>query len=484
MKFRRTAFLAIPLCLVLLALPAAAMAPVPQWHSAKVAPLPSGATGLPDGFLPALSCPSAGNCSAGGAYSDSAGNVQGLLLSEVKGVWKSPTRLLPPSQADADPSLTINALSCATAGNCAAVGSFDDTHSNGQSFVANEINGVWKRAQEVSLPSGAGVSVQNSEVHSVDCWSPGNCSAIGSYLDNTSPTGYAQGLEVNEVRGVWGRARESILPSNANADPYVNINQVACTRGGNCVAVGSYISKGSATEGLVLTETNGVWKSAIAAVLPGNASAFPSGLVSEVACVSSGNCTAIGTYTDASGDVEGMTLTETHSVWRRALPMAMPGGAATNPHAFFYGFGGLDCPSIGNCSAGGQYLVGTSTYEGFFINEVNGTWRPATELLLPTGAQMAGKNGGVVAVSCRSAGNCSAGAAYLDGSSEYQALVVNEVAGRWETGLKVTLPTGNNTVGIDGGVYGLICHAKGPCTATGSYMKTLTNYAGFTVTTS
>jgi len=78
---------------------------------------------------------------------------------------------------------------------------------------------------------------------------------------------------------------------------------------------------------------------------------------------------------------------------------------------------------------------------GFFVNEVKGTWRTATEMALPASAQMAGKNGGVVAVSCRSAGNCSAGAAYLDGSTEYQALVVNEVGGRWETGLKITLPT-------------------------------------------
>jgi len=483
-KFRRTALLAVPISLVMLALPAAAISAAPQWHSAKAASLPSGATGLPDGFLPALSCPSAGNCSAGGSYSDSKGNVQGLLLSEVRGVWKAPTRLVPPPGAAADPSLTINSLSCGTAGNCSAVGSFEDTHSNGQSFVANEVNGKWKRAQAVTLPSNAGTSVQNSEIHSVVCWSPGNCSAIGSYLDNTAPNGYAQGLEVNEVRGVWQRARETVLPADTNIDPYVNINQVACTHAGNCVAVGSYISADNATEGLIVEEVRGSWTSATSAVLPGNASAYPSALLSEVTCVSTNNCTVIGTYTNVSGDVEGMTVTESHGHWARALAMVMPEGAATNPHTFFYGFGGLACSSVGNCSAGGQYLVGTSTYEGFFVNEVKGAWHTATEMALPASAQMAGKNGGVVAVSCRSAGNCSAGAAYVDGSSAYQALVVNEVGGRWETGLKITLPTGNNTVGVDGGIYGLICHAKGPCTATGSYLKTLTNYAGFTVTTS
>jgi hypothetical protein len=483
-KFRRTALLVAPLSLFLLSLPAGATPTSPQWHSAKVVGLPSGATGLPNGFLPALSCPSAGNCSAGGSYSEGSGNVQGLILSEVKGVWKTPTRLPPPSHAAADPSLTINSLSCATAGNCAAVGSFEDTHRSGQSFVANEVHGRWKRAQEVTLPSGAGSSVQNSELHSVDCWSPGNCSAIGSYVDNTSPAGYAQGLEINEVRGVWRGARKTVIPTDANADPFVDINQVACTHAGNCVAVGSYISKDNATEGLIITESGGTWQNATAAVLPGNASAYPSAILSEVTCVSTNNCTAVGTYTDVAGDIEGITENETHAVWARALAMVMPSGAAANPHAFFYGYGGLTCPSIGNCSAGGQYLAGTSSYEGFFVNEVEGTWEPATEMALPAGAQMAGKNGGVVAVSCRSAGNCSAGAAYLDTASEYQALIVNEVRGRWETGQKITLPTGNNTVGVDGGVYGLICHAKGPCTATGSYLKTLTNYEGFTVTTS
>lgn len=482
-KFKHTALLLGPLGLLCLSFPAGASSTAPQWHSARLASLPSGATGLPNGFLPALSCPTAGNCSAGGAYIDKAGKVQGLVLNEVKRVWKKPTRLLPPAHASAAPSLTINSISCASAGNCAAVGRFVDTHSNGQSFVANEVGGVWKRAQEVTLPRGASTTVQNSQVHSVVCWSPGNCSGVGSYFDDTQPMGHAEGLEINEVRGVWGRAEQTKVPADANVNPYVVINQVACAHAGNCVAVGSYIRNDNATEGLVITEVRGAWKSAITLELPGNASAYPGAGLSEVTCASTNNCTAIGTYTDAAGDIEGMIASETHSTWARALMMSMPSGAAANPRTFFYGYGGLSCPSIGNCSAGGQYLVDTSTYEGFFINEVNGTWRAATEMTLPPGSQMAGKNGGVVAVSCRSVGNCSAGAAYLDASSEYQALVVNEVAGQWQTGQKITLPTGNNSVGVDGGVYGLVCHATGPCTATGSYLKSLTNYEGFTVTT-
>jgi len=67
---------------------------------------------------------------------------------------------------------------------------------------------------------------------------------------------------------------------------------------------------------IIITEVNGAWKSATAAVLPGNASAYPSALLSEVTCVSTNNCTAVGTYTDVTGGVEGMTVTNPRDVAR------------------------------------------------------------------------------------------------------------------------------------------------------------------------
>ena len=294
MKSRRTVLLVVPMIGLLLAVPAGATSGAPQWHAAKAVSLPSGATGLPNGFLPALSCSSAGNCEAGGSYLDSKGNVEGLVLNEVRSMWRAPTRLVPPANAGADPQVDINSLSCATNGNCSAGGGFGDTKKNGQSLIANEVNGAWKQAQEVTLPSNAGTALQNSQIHAVVCWSSGNCSAVGTYFDNAEPVAYARGLEVNEVRGVWGRARETLLPSDANIDPLVNVNQVACARAGNCVAVGSYITNQNATGALVLPEVNGAWKRAIALVPPGDASAYPSAALSEVTCVSPGNCTAIG----------------------------------------------------------------------------------------------------------------------------------------------------------------------------------------------
>lgn len=482
MKWKRAALLLASCTTIAFALPAGAST-APRWQVAKVAALPSGATGLPSGFLPALGCASAGNCSAGGSFSDTSSHTQGLVLNEVRGVWKAPTKLVAPAGAASDPGLTVNSVSCGAVGYCVAVGSYDDDKNFAQSFVVNEVRGVWQRAREVELPANAKGASQLSEVHSVSCWSAGNCSAVGSYLDGTQPVGHSEGLVVNEIRGTWGRAEEVKLPADANANPYALLNQITCVKG-RCVGVGSYTGVNGTTQGLIVDGDQATWARAVTVTLPANANAYPDANVSEVACVTGTSCTALGTYTNVSGQDEGFTITQSSATWQRATEMTMPSDAATNPHTFFYGYGGLSCPSIGNCSAGGQYLVGTTQYEGFFINEIDGVWQPATQMQLPSGALMAGKNGGVVAVSCRSAGNCSAGAAYFDGSSRYQALVVNEVANTWQVGQKIALPTGATSVGIDGGVYGLVCHRTGPCTATGSYLKTATIYEGFTVSTS
>jgi hypothetical protein len=98
---------------------------------------------------------------------------------------------------------------------------------------------------------------------------------------------------------------------------------------------------------------------------------------------------------------------------------------------------------------------------------------------LPSGAKAAGKNGGVVAISCPRLGNCRAGAAYLDSTNVYQALVVTETNGTWHRGPTVVLPGGATSVGVDGGVYAVVCVTTSTCTATGSYLGSPTQYEGF-----
>ncbi|MEO9180971.1 MAG: hypothetical protein ABI298_04910, partial [Acidimicrobiales bacterium] len=368
---------------------------------------------------------------------------------------------------------------------CVATGNYADKAGDSLSFVASEVRGEWRVSHEIKLPPNALGAGQVSEIHSISCTSAGNCGAIGVYEIHSSTIGRTNAFVVSEVRGVWTGASEIALPGDANVNPFTTLNQINCPSAGNCVAAGSYIDTQNTTHGLVVNEVRGKWLASQSVILPGDANAYPVAALSEVACASANNCTGLGTYVNSVGDVLGLTVTELRGVWQRAVAMTMPAGAATNPSTFLYGYGGLSCPSIGNCSAGGQFLSASTdnAYEGFFVNEVNGTWQPAVQLELPSGAQAAGKNGGVVAVSCRSTGNCSAGAAYVDAAGNYQALVVNEVASHWLIGTKISLPSGGTQVGVDGGVYGLVCNVKGPCSATGSYLEGVSNYEGFTVTT-
>lgn len=480
MKLFRTTLLTALSLFLASALPAEAASTVPTWQPAKTIALPSNGTSVPSGYLPALSCASSGNCVAGGSYSDASGDVLGLVVPESNGVWKTGIELTAPSGSASNPNMSVFSLSCPTATSCVAVGSYQDTAGNTDSFVASESNGSWPIATKVALPGNAAPSGNSSStLHFIACTSAGNCTALGTYLDGATPIEHSLGYVMSEVGGTWKTAQQIALPANANVNPFVSASQASCSSVGNCALVGSYVDNNGNTHGLLINEVGGVFAPGTAVTLPGNASAYAGSSLSEVTCVSPGNCTALGTYNTNTGAIQGLTVTEIGGVWGRAIQMQMPNGAATNPHVLFYGFGGISCPSVGNCAAGGQYRDTSNHYQGFLLNEVNGKWKPSTELSLPSGSQFAGKNGGVVAVACVANGTCSAGAAYVDSAGNYQAGVVSEVGNVWQTATKIALPSGATTVGVDGGVYGLTCASDGTCTATGSYASNATQYQGF-----
>jgi len=478
MKLLRTAALGAALCTLSWVVPASATTPS-AFQSAKEVVLPSGALGLPQGYLPVLSCVSAGNCVAGGSYNNASGKENALILNEVKGTWTTRTTLRAPAGAASAPNVTIYGLSCSTLGNCAVVGSYQDSAGEGQGFVANEVNKSWGRAAEVALPTNAGSAAQNALVRSVVCSSAKNCSAVGTYFDAKTPAN-SLGFDLSEVNGTWKVAQEISFSSTPNANPFLTIGQIACTSTGNCTGVGSFIDANGVSQGLLVNQVKGVWSPGVALTLPANASAYADASLSEVAC-SSGACTVFGTYLTNTGALEALSASNVGGTWGRASEITMPAGAPVNPHVFLYGFLGISCANARNCAAGGQYRDASGLYQGFLVSEVNGTWTSAVEVSLPVGAQSMGANGGVVSLSCPISGDCRAGAAYLDASKNYQALTVTEVNGAWQRGAKVTLPGGASMVGVAGGIYGLVCSSVSACTATGSYLKNATIYEGFTL---
>ncbi len=461
---------------------AGAATPAPTWRAAQVATLPAGAKGLPQGYLPTLACPTTGNCVAAGVYTDTSGKPQGLLLTEVNGTWSPPVTIQAPSDAAASPGTTPNASACGAAGSCSVVGAYQLASGDTQPFIADDVAGHWRAAFRPSLPSDALATGQTAQLRAVACSSAGNCTAVGTY-DTSATIPALSGFAVSEVNGTWGSATALRAPAGANANPFLVISQVSCPSAGDCSAIGTYLDDQNIQHGVFFDEVGGVWQPGTPVIPPANASLYEHVTLSALACVGPGSCTAVGTYYDHAGATQVFAAREIGDVWSAGLPVALPANAGSNPKGFFYGYVDVACASATSCSAGGQYRNRSGQYEGFIADEVNGVWERAVELALPAGGSTAGKNGGVVALSCVGVGNCRAGAAYLDSSGRYQAAVASQINGVWRAATKITLPGHAGSVGVDGGVYALVCHADNRCVATGSYLANTTEYEGFTVAT-
>jgi hypothetical protein len=195
--------------------------------------------------LSSVSCASADDCGAVGAYDDNSDTVQGLLLTKVSGVWGTGLEATLPANHSAGIQSLVS-VSCPAAGNCSAGGNYIDSSNHLQGLLLNEISGVWATGTEATLPANAATS-PNAAIESVSCGSPGNCSAVGAYLDNSFNS---QGLLLNESSGVWAPGIEATPPANAATNPLVVPTSVSCPSADNCTAVGTYF--GAGTQGLLL----------------------------------------------------------------------------------------------------------------------------------------------------------------------------------------------------------------------------------------
>ena len=85
-----------------------------------------------------LSCASAGNCGAGGFYTDSAGHRQAFVVNEVSGIWRTAEEVPGSAALNTGGDAAVQSVSCAPAGNCSAEGQYFDSSRHLQVFVVNK----------------------------------------------------------------------------------------------------------------------------------------------------------------------------------------------------------------------------------------------------------------------------------------------------------------------------------------------------------
>jgi len=127
--------------------------------------------------IESVSCASAGNCSAGGVYNLGAG--QAFVVSEVNGRWDTAKEVPGTAALNTGGNAAVQSLSCASAGNCSAGGYYTDNFRSPHAFVVSQVNGRWGTAKEVAA------NLRGPLIYSLSCAPAGNCSAGGGYTDSS-----------------------------------------------------------------------------------------------------------------------------------------------------------------------------------------------------------------------------------------------------------------------------------------------------------
>jgi serine/threonine protein kinase len=267
--------------------PTASPTPTPTPTPAWTEDLTGVAAG--DATIAAIECPTPDSCTVVGTYTENGTQSDAMFVaSEVTGAWGTEAQEAANIEGQ---QITVNALSCASPGNCVAGGWYDPSYNDAVEtpFIAEEANGRWKAAQPLG---GAALPSQNmdSQVTSVSCPSAGNCVAVG-FGGNV--------FVADEVNGTWGTAQT--VPGLDLADDSINYQgqaYVSCASTGNCAL---------AADNYVANEIQGSWDSAqVVANAPGQ--------VSALSCAPDGGCTV-------AGGPQAWTATENGGVWTAAAPL-------------------------------------------------------------------------------------------------------------------------------------------------------------------
>jgi hypothetical protein len=405
----------------------------------------------------ALACVLAGYGPSAAAASRVAGDSWGRVI-EVPGLAALNTAQHNGAEVDA--------VSCASAGNCAAGGDYSARHAQ-QGFVTVERNGRWARAAGVpglAALNGGGFA----GVLSMSCSSAGHCAAGGHTSDPDGQDFY--GFVTSQEHGVWGKAK--LLPGGEEDG---EVDAISCASAGNCVAGGAQSSEYFYTfKAFLAQERNGHWGKAIA--VPG-LKALNKGEASEVDsvwCASAGNCVVGGDYTQRNGDCQGFVVVERNGTWGAA--MEVPGLAALNKRGDAE-VSSVSCSSASDCLGGGYYSA-SSGQRGFVVIERNGHWRAATAVPGLEALNKGNRPTQVLTVSCAPGGRCAAGGYYSDSSHRRQGFVTTEDNGRWGTPIPLPGLAALNKGGF-AEVGSLSCSSRGNCAAGGIYTDGAGHHWGF-----
>jgi hypothetical protein len=342
--------------------------------------------------LNAVSCPSAGNCFAVGSYDNSGGSPQPLIETLSGGTW---TATVPP-----DPSgsryVTLTGISCTSTTACVAIGN-DAPTSNpdgaDQYGFAEVLSGAtWTVSSPFAYPSGVIVVSMDA----ITCLSATSCVAVGnSDFGSGDEAGIAYTLTGTTWSGVGGFGPTS---------NFLALSSISCTSITACLAVG-FVSDSPSYIPRLLVETlsSGSWS----ATEPSNPSLGSGGAeLSAVSCTTSTACVAVGSYTDSDSVQHGLAESLSGTTWTSTT-------ANLDPDDNGSALSGVTCTDATDCVAVGNYYdVGFNQHA--LVETLSGSAWTATSGLDPADSNTVELS----AVSCADSSHCVAVGSWQDANGD------------------------------------------------------------------
>ncbi len=257
----------------------------------------------------------------------------------------------------------------------------------------------------------------------------------------------------------------------------LGLTNVACVSAGNCVAIGTTsqsTSNGSSEIGVSATEVNGTWSSATQ--IPGVSDSTNASLsFNSLTCPSLTSCVVVWDLLNYNTNVDRYYISQdVAGTWSSAI--AIPGLVSLSP-ASSGQIEQVACPSPGNCVVGGTFTKTTTLSEPFVVSEVNGAWGtsaqvPGTTALNHAGSQTSPSGGTVDDIWCADASTCVVLGSVVDAFGNPRVYASTETAGVWSNAVNIGPALAKSAASDDWvNVDGLSCVAAAYCSVVGQFGK-------------
>jgi hypothetical protein len=364
------------------------------------------------------------------------------------------------------PASAVTAVACPTSTWCAAAG-WDGYQApeigNSANFALAESRGKWSHPTTFVLPPDA-YPDQEGNVNGIACTAKGSCVAVGDYV--ASGTGTDPGFIAIEQHGIWQRPFRPRLPRNAAGPAESVLYAVTCTGPGSCEAVGSYLANNQFVP-MSVTESRGRWRRATGVLFPPHTTPGEINSLNSIACTHAGSCVAVGRYSTTEGDsYAAVTALQERGHWLRAVPLKLPAGAGPVSQ-----LSSVSCQPSGQCLAVGMSWSSKGLSHSMMATLSRGRWTNVRLLRrVPPGAP-GGTGVFLTAVSCARA-FCLAAGSYSLRNGAQDWIVIRVKNGAPASATEIRVPPGSpGTIEMLPTINAASCTRSGACAVVGSFQN-------------